>query len=141
MLPRFLIPYVHLSDGHEVVRIKDLDLHHVRTAHDDQKWDFDMSSTRFRRTIKRMEREVKAGRRALKPDPRVLVQYWESLEAHRNEGPFRERWMYLNSFGEEWDLAAVDERVGDVVYHNHPFQMLFPGCGRQPCVGHKGGGR
>jgi len=45
------------------------------------------------------------------------------LDAFRNEGMFRTRWMYLNSFGEGWDIAPVDEHVDDVVYENRPFQM------------------
>ena len=128
MLPRFLIPWVYISDGVGIMRVKDMELHHVRTTHDDQKWDYNMSSAEFRARLPRMEREVRAGRAALRPDARFLMQHWATLEAHRNEGPFRTRWMYMNSFGPRWDVTAVDEHVGNVVYENRPFQMLYPGC-------------
>jgi len=123
LVPRVVHPFVYITNGREVMRIVDIDVGRIRTCGDNKKWEYTMSSTEFRKRVAKAHDRVRNKQAAFAPDPRFKVQHWQTREAFRDEGLFRTRWMYVTSFGENWDIVPVDERVGLVVYENRPFQM------------------
>ena len=123
-------PNVWATNGKQAGKLRDVDLSGLRTCDDNKVWDYDMSSTRFRKRIDDCAKRVKTEQRAaLVPDVRVLMEMYDSLEDCRDEGPFHMRWVRWNTMDEHWDMTAMDEVVGGVVYENRPFQL------ESECVG------
>ena len=116
-------PFIYITNQRQVVRIKDCALQNIRT-YDRKKWEYNTSSTKFRNTIGKCLDTVQSDKTAFKPDPQVEIDHWDGMEAFRNEGDFRTRWVHMLSFDNEWDVTPVNEHVGNRLYENRPFQMV-----------------
>ena len=123
--PRIMLPYYYITNRRQVARLMEFDLGRVRSCDDNRLWDFDMDFDTFRTRIEALSERVlrSSDQAAFKTDARVRVQLWETMQAHHEEGPFTERWVYWDSFYDQWDVTAADEHVGDDVFENRPFQM------------------
>ena len=124
---RVVHPNHTITNGKEFMRIKDVNQTPLRDLQRGQPWDFDPTSTEFRRRMKKMHRRVQQHRRAaLEPDVQLHVQHWVTKEQFEGTDEFQDHWVHLSGLDDDWDVTPSDWWVGDVLYENRPFQMKYP---------------
>ena len=125
---RTLHPGLWMTNRDAVAWIMELDMSTLMDVAAGRNWDWEATSTRMRRRMEALERELDdTGRPVFVPVVKARVWYWPSWDDWQNERNARLIWIDLGRL-RGWDVMPLDIVFRGQVWPNRPWQMLFPMC-------------